>query len=272
MGDDVVPSTLGTTLENLTDVTTTGKVAGNILYWTGSTWTHTSTSTLLADSDLGNLTATGDTLIITGGNGASIGNVTITVDSDVEALADLSSTVYSSARVRELTTRDLISSSQAFTITNANGVAGNPTISLGTLYLSDLTGVSTTSLQTNDLLTYNGTSWVRIATSSLGLGNNTFLAKSDTINSYNAGSLLFETGAGVTHDANLVFKNGNLGIGTTSPYARLSVGGTVVANYFIATSSTSTLRGLTVNTLNCTSYINGGKVTTDSNGNLICHG
>ena len=109
-----------------------------------------------------------------------------------------------------------------------------------------------------------------IATSSLGLGNNTFLTHTDTIASYSAGGLLFETANSVTHDPTLVFTNGNLGIGTTSPYARLSVGGSVVASNFVATSGVSILRGLTVNTLNCTIFVNGGKVTTDTNGNLVC--
>jgi hypothetical protein len=51
---------------------------------------------------------------------------------------------------------------------------------------------------------------------------------------------------------NAIFLNGNVGIGTTSPYAKLSVGGPVVAESFNATSSTATSTfagGLTVSGL-----------------------
>ena len=85
-------STLGYTLESLTDVNVTGVTGGDILYWTGSEWMNTSTSTLVADADLGDLTAVTTALIITNGAGATIGNVTIDVDSDIEALATLADT------------------------------------------------------------------------------------------------------------------------------------------------------------------------------------
>ena len=141
---------------------------------------------------------------------------------------------------------------------------------LNTIYLSDLANVSTTSLQTNDLLTYNGTNWVRTATSSLGLGDNTFRSLTDTISAYTTGRLLFTDADSVTDSSDLVFVGGNLGIGTTSPYARLSVAGSVVARDFTATSSTSTLRGLTLSNLDCSGLGNNGKLTTDTNGNIIC--
>ena len=84
-------TTLGTTLESLTDVDTTGKVAGNILYWTGTQWAETSTSTFVADLDLGNFSTfapTNSVFTITGGGGAIVGSTSLAVDSDVIALAN----------------------------------------------------------------------------------------------------------------------------------------------------------------------------------------
>ena len=239
-------STLGYTLESLTDVNTIGVTGGDILYWTGSEWTYTSTSTLVADADLGDLTESTTALTITGGTGATIGNVTIDVDSDVEALATLASNgIIVRTSEGNLTTRTITAGDQTITITDGDGIADNPSIALGTVYLSNLSDVATSSLAAGDLFTYNGTDWTNVATSSLGLGDNTFLTLTDTPDAYTTGRLLFTTDSAVTDSANLVFTNGNLGIDTSSPYATLSVAGSVVAGSYTATTSTSTLNGLT---------------------------
>jgi hypothetical protein len=189
----------------------------------------------------------------------------------VEALADITGT---GIVVRDadgsLVTRTFTSNTAAIAITNGNGVGANPVISLGTLYLADFDDVATSSLALGDLFSYNGTNWTNVATSTLGLGNNTFLGLADTISSFATGRILFEGASSVTDDQHFVFVNGNLGVGTTSPYAKLSVAGSVVAANFVATTSTSTLRGLTLSNLNCTTYGNNGKLTTDANGNLVC--
>ena len=94
-------STLGTTLNDLTDVNTGGTQPGDILYWSGTQWVHTSTSTLVADADLHNLIESGNALTITGGTGAIVGtgDVTLSVDTDVEALQTLE--VQASSSVQE---------------------------------------------------------------------------------------------------------------------------------------------------------------------------
>lgn len=71
----------------------------------------------------------------------------------------------------------------------------------------------------------------------------------DTVASSSASTLLTITQSGAGDILNLfdgaeevftVIDGGNVGIGTTSPYAKLSVAGQVVADYFTATSTTAT--------------------------------
>jgi hypothetical protein len=77
------------------------------------------------------------------------------------------------------------------------------------------------------ILQSTGTSTQWIATSTLGLGNGTFLGLSDTPASYTANRVLFtNSGASaVTDDADFVFDGTNLGLGSTTPSARLSITG-----------------------------------------------
>ncbi len=69
------------------------------------------------------------------------------------------------------------------------------------------------------ILKTTGTSTQWVATSTLGLGNGTFLGLTDTPSSYTANRLMFtNSGAtALTDSANLVFDGTNLGIGTTTP-------------------------------------------------------
>jgi mucin-19 len=89
-------------------------------------------------------------------------------------------------------------------------------------------GTGTSTVSVNQLLIGGaGNTWNQIATSSLGLGNGTFLGLTDTPSSYTANSLFYTNGAGtaVTNSANLVFTGTNLGVGSSTPNATLSVQG-----------------------------------------------
>jgi hypothetical protein len=78
------------------------------------------------------------------------------------------------------------------------------------------------------VLQTTGTSTRWVATSTLGFssgGSTTFLALTDTPSSYTANRILFTSGSAVTDSANLVFTGTNLGVGTSTPNAKLVVSG-----------------------------------------------
>ncbi len=75
------------------------------------------------------------------------------------------------------------------------------------------------------ILQTTGTSTQWKATSTLGLGNGTFLGLTDTPSSFTANRLMFTNSGGtaLTDSASLVFDGTNLGIGTTTPNNLLQV-------------------------------------------------
>jgi hypothetical protein len=75
------------------------------------------------------------------------------------------------------------------------------------------TGLSTIT-QNQLLIGGAGNTWTQVATSSLGLGNGTFLGLTDTISSYNANRILYTTAGAVTDSANFTFDGTNLVLGT----------------------------------------------------------
>ncbi len=117
-----------------------------------------------------------------------------------------------------------------------------PTISGGTISnatfsgtISSLTVSSTgTSTYTNGIDVNDGCFSVRgVCVGSGGSG---------TIDTGTTGYFAYYASDGTTLSAtsSLVVSSGNIGIGTTSPYARLSVVGETVSSYFTATSTTAT--------------------------------
>ena len=112
---------------------------------------------------------------------------------------------------------------------DGNNFAGGAVASGDLLYGSGAGAISELSIGGNgEVLTVSGglPSWS--ATSSLGLGDGTFLGLSDTPSAYTAGSILFTSGSGVASDTDQFFwdnTNNRLGIASSSPVSRLSIMG-----------------------------------------------
>jgi hypothetical protein len=131
------------------------------------------------------------------------------------------------------------------TTAHALTVVGDTNIT-GALRMSGNAGTSGYVLQS----TGSAAQWV--ATSTLGLGGSgaaTFLALTDTPSSYTANRIFFtNSGAtAVTDSDDLVFTGTNLGVGTTSPLARLDVYGAAGTSPAFRVSSSTNATMFTVN-------------------------
>ena len=137
------------------------------------------------------------------------------------------------------------------TITGTLGVAGGGTgatsFTSGNLLYGSGTGtvqnVATSSLSVTGPLSYSGTlgSLVggiggTLSLGTVGIGN----GGTGTTTGGISGGVEYYNGSIITNTAGFVYNGTNLGIGTTSPYAPLSVLGQVVATNFFGTSTTAT--------------------------------
>jgi hypothetical protein len=150
--------------------------------------------------------------------------------------------------------------SNKFTVAGNSYLGGNlvatgnvtlATTSASNLYLSQALGASSggTNLsfvaQDELLIGGPGNTWTQTTISALGLGNGTFLGLTDTPSSYTANRILFtNSGASaLTDSADFVFTGTNLGIGSTTPSARLTVQGAAgtanIATFASSTGSTT---------------------------------
>jgi hypothetical protein len=119
--------------------------------------------------------------------------------------------------------------------TTGTGVTWIATTSLGIVTtaddltdnsIEDLSDVAAMTENYGDLLYWNGSAWADVATSSLGLGNGTFLGLSDTPSSYTTAAIPFVSGSALAFDSEFVYDGTNLGLGTASPGAMLDIFGT----------------------------------------------
>ncbi|MDB9944496.1 hypothetical protein OAD26_00660, partial [bacterium] len=109
---------------------------------------------------------------------------------------------------------------------DGSGVLSTTSTSTLGLTLEDLTDVSTMTETLGDLLYWNGSAWADIATSSLGLGDGSFLGLSDTPGSFTSSAIPYVSGSELAFDSTFVYDGTNLGIGTAAPGAMLDIFGT----------------------------------------------
>ena len=128
---------------------------------------------------------------------------------------------------RAISLSNVINTLENVTITNptitGGSISGTSGAGGGASNLNELDDVSASSPSFGNLVYYDGSEWTTIATSSLGI----------------SGTALWNSSG-----SDIYFNTGNVGIGTTSPYAPLSVVGEIVGAYFTGTTTaTSTLAG-----------------------------
>ena len=97
----------------------------------------------------------------------------------------------------------------------------------GVSSLNDLSDVTLGTTTDGDLLVFNGTRWVNSSTTGLGLSTATFLGLTDTPSTFATSAIPYvNTGStALVQSTDFVFDGTNLGIGTSTPSARLTVDG-----------------------------------------------
>lgn len=148
--------------------------------------------------------------------------------------------------------------------------------------LDDLDDVSLSSTSTGDVLVFNGSSWVNQATSTLGLGDGSYLGLSDTPSSYTATAIVFanSAGTGLTQDVNFTY-DGGLAIGTPTAIDILTVDGDIGilnqqnlhlydadSSNYVGLRASSTVSVDTIWTLPAGDGLNNQVLVTDGVGNL----
>ncbi|NBD74174.1 hypothetical protein GVX82_04005, partial [Patescibacteria group bacterium] len=206
----VSSSSLNLTLDGLADTDLASLAQFEILYWDGANWVNAATSSwdtvddAVDGSELDNLFSSNGFLTRTGANA--------------------------------YTSRTLQGTSDRIVVTNADGVSGNPTLDIATTYsgqssidtLGTITtgtwqgteigptygGTGLTSVTEDELLIGGaGNTWTQVGTSSLGLGDGTFLGLSDTPGSYTSNAIPFVGGGNsLNFDSDLTWNGSNLSV------------------------------------------------------------
>lgn len=225
-----------------------------IAFNTSGTWLGSQATRMVIDGTSGNVgiatTSPTTTLSVQGNqytSGTAFFGGAITATSTI-ALTNYSG-ILSSNGASGLNARTLTGTAGQITVTNGDGIAGNPTFSLPSTL--SLASASTTLLSVTQKLYVGGTSTTTIDS----VGNVVIpSAATFTLGAMTQGSALFAGASGVVSQDNANYfydaTNHRLGLGTTTPGATLSVAGNgivngtltafgqVLAPYVIATSTT----------------------------------
>jgi len=186
----------------------------NALASTASQGIYTITGT--GTSAVRTLTGPAAGLTITNGNGVS-GNPTFALANDLAGIEGLSSNGIPVRTATDTwTTRSVTAASSKITVSNGDGVSGNPSIDLGTVTLDNLSDVVITSPATNQTITYNGTNWVNSNPTFTSINEYYVTGISTTTINLSTGSLAATKGTGTTTNLDLptdvmkveLYKNG----------------------------------------------------------------
>ncbi|MBY0111112.1 hypothetical protein K2Y00_03890, partial [Patescibacteria group bacterium] len=234
---------------------------------TGNTTLAAATTTNLAVTGL-----TANRLVTT--NGIDTLTSTITLANLIASISDVASSTGTGNMVfsnnptlvgPNLGTPTVLTLTNATGLPVATGIAGlgaNVATFLGTPTSANLANAVTgesgsgavvfgtfASQAAGDLMSWNGSNWVNVATSTLGLGNGRFTGLADTQASLTANRIIHTNAAGtaLTDTAGFVFDGTRMGIGITNPNATLSLGTTIQTIKFAAYESGSTVYGMGVN-------------------------
>ncbi|MBP6881548.1 MAG: hypothetical protein KBC35_02900, partial [Candidatus Pacebacteria bacterium] len=190
-------------------LTLSGGTIGSSTISSGSTWTTSGTLTIGDGGD--RIDIASNTWDVTNGvisgatwNGAAIGDAYLTKTGDWTGTLDSKEGSYYLANSFSTTSAD-------YWVTTKS--------------IESLSDVAAMTENYGDLLYWNGSAWADIATTSLGLGNGTFLGLSDTPSSYTASAIPFVSGSALAFDSTFVYDGTNLGIGTNAPGAMLDIYG-----------------------------------------------
>jgi len=218
----------------------------------GSSWVSLNTSSATVSS-VGISGSTG--LSVSGSPITSSGTISLTLGTELQALSGLSVTGIIVRTGSASYTPRTLTAGTGINIANPDGVAGNPTISLGTVPIANLSGYPGTSTQ---LLRGNGT-W---ATPSLSDFNPP--ASGSTINFNNATITNFGNSSNtLTLNGSTVYANGAFAVSgsyATSLGGTLAVtGATTLSNNLTVSGNYSTYLGGTLSVVGIT-YLNGGLI------------
>ncbi|MES2668197.1 MAG: tail fiber domain-containing protein, partial [Patescibacteria group bacterium] len=229
---------------------------GMVLQTTGTGTQWVATSTLgLGGGGSNFFTNSGISTYLTTGTRLGIGTTTPVAELSVVGAAKVKSTtnqtsafsVENAAGVNVFQVDTLSSSGAIFTVATSTGTSYLSVGSGGNVAISTSTALAKLAVY-GDLLLEGGDRYLNFGTES-GTTGYGFRDNAGTIQVKNlAGSWVniptTGTSQWTTSGSDIYYNTGNVGIGTTSPYAKLSVNGTIVGSNFVSTTTaTSTFGG-----------------------------